>query len=51
MGIDIRQVVLDGKGHNAWTKTYDDAEFRKWLTRQALPAVTYPSDWKDPVRD
>ena len=41
---DFNLTVFKAKGHNAWTKAYGDLDFLRWLQRQQLKAVVYPSD-------
>lgn len=46
----LNVTIFDGKGHDAWNRVYDGQDFRKWLEKQSLKLVRYPSDWNDPVK-
>ncbi len=43
--VEHRLTIYEGAGgHRSWETTMRDGEFRKWLQRQKLNKVTYPSD-------
>lgn len=43
--VEHRLTIYEGHGgHQSWAKTMRDGEFRKWLQRQKLDKVTYPTD-------
>ena len=48
--VEMRQTRLPGDNFDAWKQAYPEAAFRDWLGDQALARVTYPSDWKHPVK-
>ena len=47
---ELKVTELPGHNHDAWSATYSNPDFRKWLQRQKLNLIYYPSDWSDPVK-
>ncbi len=50
LGVEHRVTEFDAGGHNAWSATYGNHEFRRWLQRQRQAVLRYPSEpeaWMD----
>lgn len=44
LGAEHRVTLLPGGGHNAWSAVYGNMDFRRWLGRQQLGVLRYPTE-------